>query len=344
MAGEDRAKARALVLYPALQKTPYNFDFFQAIRQLECVHPGLSKVGYSIRPDEDPVYLGQDPSMVFAPSTLSSLTLSKNQGKPRLGTFFFGLLGPNGPLPLHLTEYAHDRLINGHDSTFARFLDVFNHRMLCLFYRAWADVRPAVSFDRPDEDRFGFKVGALFGIGMESLRNRDSIPDVSKLFFSGLFACQTRHPEGLVEIIKEYFKVPAELEEFVGEWMSLPSSSRCYLNRLNEFNQLGQTAVLGMKVWGCQQKFRICIGPVDFSDFQSFLPESKSLESLVMMVKNYIGDELNWDLKMILKRGKIPSASLGGQGRLGWTCWLGNRNEFTYDEALYFSPLNTRLN
>src|SRR6478609_2460492 len=76
------------------------------------------------------------------------------QALPRLYVTFGGMFGPQGPLPLHLTEYARDRIINSADPTFARFLDIFHHRMLSLVYRAWADAQPTVQFDRPESDRF----------------------------------------------------------------------------------------------------------------------------------------------------------------------------------------------
>ena len=62
----------------------------------------------------------------------------------------FGLLGPNGPLPLHLTEYARERLRHAGDPTLSRFLDIFHHRFLALFYRAWAQAQPHVNRDRPE--------------------------------------------------------------------------------------------------------------------------------------------------------------------------------------------------
>ena len=69
---------------------------------------------------------------------------------PRLQVRLFGLLGPNGPLPLHLTEYARERLRHAGDPTLSRFLDLFHHRFLALFYRAWAQAQPTVNHDRPE--------------------------------------------------------------------------------------------------------------------------------------------------------------------------------------------------
>ena len=339
MVAQDRTAARAVRLGRALQKEPYRYDFFQAVRKLECVNLDKPRVGWSLRPVDDPVRLGQQPSLAFAASALASYELAKNGRPPRLSGYFFGLLGPNGPLPTHLTEYAYDRLRNAHDPTFARFLDVFHHRMLTLFYRAWANARPTVSFDRPEGDWFGVYLATLFGLGMESLRNRDAVPDVAKLQYAGLLACQTHHAEGLQAIIEDFFRLPARIKEFVGAWMDLPKNGRCRLGQSPETGTLGLTAIAGARVWGCQQKFRIVLGPVDFAHYQRLLPGGDSLRRLVALVRNYIGDELNWDLNLILKREEVPALKLGGSGRLGWSTWLGRRPAESDADDLMLDPL-----
>ena len=141
-----------------LQQRPYAFDFFEALRRIECAWPALPRLGTATRPADEPVRLGHKPSLDFAPSMLASVTAIDNDRLKILG-YFLGLYGPNGPLPLHLTEYVHDRMTNSRDDTLASFADIFHHRMLALFYRAWANVRPTVHFDRPDRDRFSTLYG-----------------------------------------------------------------------------------------------------------------------------------------------------------------------------------------
>src|SRR5690606_19296656 len=127
-----------LTYFRALKDSPHGFDFFQAMRRIECLHPEKPRLGAGLRPMDEPVRLAQEPSMAFAPASLSSFLLPAGGRPARMEVRFFGLLGPNGPLPLHLTEYARMRLLNAGDATFARFLDMLNHRFLMLFYRAWA--------------------------------------------------------------------------------------------------------------------------------------------------------------------------------------------------------------
>jgi type VI secretion system protein ImpH len=322
MAGEDRAASDAVKLAEALVRRPYEFDFYQAVRRVECAHPDKPRIGQSLRPVDDPIRLAQEPSLGFAPSTVAWYRPATADAPARLGVHFLGLLGPNGPLPLHLTEYARDRMRNSGDPTFVRFLDTFHHRMLSLFYRMWASAQPAVNFDRPESDRFAIYVGALFGIGMPSLRHRDDFPDLAKLHYAGQLAGQTRHGDGLKAILADYFRLPVEVERFIGQWLELPEDSWCRLGALSEVSSLGRSITVGSRTWECQGKFRIEFGPLGYDDYQALLPGSESLKRLVALVRNYIGDELDWDMRLILKKEEVPALQLGGEQRLGWTSWL----------------------
>jgi type VI secretion system protein ImpH len=217
MADDDRAPPHALELYEALRAAPYDFDFFQAIRRIDAANKEKPRLGESPHLADDPVRLGQIPSLIFAPATMASFEPAADGRAARLSSYFFGIFGPSGALPIHLTEYARDRIRNSGDRTFARFVDIFHHRMLSLFYRAWAASQPAVSFDRPGNDRFAAYVASLFGLGLPSLRDRDAMPDLAKLHFAGRLANQTRNAEGLRAMIADYFKLPVEIEQFVGD-------------------------------------------------------------------------------------------------------------------------------
>lgn len=325
MASENREAAYAVALLAALQQTPHAFHFFQALRHLECQYAQQPRLGRSTRLANDPIRLAQEPSLAFAPSTLAAFDPGAVERPPRLFEYFLGLFGPNGPLPLHLTEYARDRLRNHGDPTFARFADIFHHRMLCLFYRAWADTQPTVSYDRPDADRFNVYVGAAFGMGMPSLWHRDAAPDLAKFHHAGRLAGQTRNAEGLEAILGHFFKLPITIQTFISHWLPLSEASRCRLGETPNTGLLGLTAVIGERVWDCQHKFRIVIGPMRLQEFQRFLPGQESLRRLVAWVRTYLGDELLWDVNLVIKKDEIPPLQLGTGAQLGWTTWLASQ-------------------
>lgn len=299
-------------------------DFVQVLRLIENAHPELPRIGASLRPRDDAVRFGQDPSLLFHPSMLAQYSGATADQRARLVVNFFGLTGANGPLPSHLTEYVRDRVRNGGDSTLRAFLDIFHHRLLALFYRARAVAEPAISLDRPDGDRFSVFVGSLFGLGTPALRERDAIGDFAKLHFAGLLANRARPAAGLVAILQAYFKLPVRIEQFSGHWMALPADSWSRLGVAERDNRLGSSMVLGKQVWDCQHKFRLVIGPLDYADHQRFLPGGASLARLLAWVRTYAGLALDWDLRLVLKKEQQPPLKLGGGARVGWSSWLAS--------------------
>ena len=137
MARTQRSADAAVELFAALDDAPGDFDFYQALRLLEAAFPDRPRLGQSQRPNQDAVRLGQQPELSFAPQTIANL--DRGSGTvPHMDVFFFGLFGPNGPMPLHMTEYVRDRERNHDDPTWVSFADMFHHRMMSMFYRASA--------------------------------------------------------------------------------------------------------------------------------------------------------------------------------------------------------------
>jgi type VI secretion system protein ImpH len=324
-------EADALIFFGELAAAPYRYDFYQTLRRIECLHDDKPRWGHALRPVDEPVRLGQDPDLSFAPAPLASFEAHDGQ-VPRLQVRLFGLFGPNGALPIHLTEYAHERLQHAADPTLSRFLDVFHHRFIALFYRAWAQAQPYVNRDRPREDRFAAYVGSFLGMSPAVFRDRDALPDLAKFFHVGALIRQVRNSEGLMHILQHFFRVPVQIEEFVGHWMFLSAGERSFLSSGRA--SLGSGAVLGRSVWDRQHKFRIRLGPLTLEQYESFLPGGAPLRKLIAWVRTYLCFELDWDVRLLLKHDEVPKLSLGGGQRLGWTAWLGHRRAETSADDL----------
>jgi type VI secretion system protein ImpH len=299
-----------------------SYEFYAALRRLECAYADMPRLGRSARSAGDFVRLGQVPSLTFEPGMFAEAE-RRADGRLWLGGVFFGLFGPNGPLPLHLTEYAHDRRHNFRDHTLSRFADIFHHRLLCLFYRGWADSQPTVHNDRPASDRFRAYLGALVGTGQPALRDRDAMPDSAKLFHAGRLAPQVKNPESLRTVLEDFFCERVRIHEFQGEWMRLSDEDRLNLGESPRSGTLGVSTTLGERVWGAQSRFRIAVGAMPFKAFERFLPGSPALGQLSALVRNFVGFELEWDLQLIVDRTQVPGVCLGSGARLGWSSWLG---------------------
>jgi type VI secretion system protein ImpH len=323
MADETRAAFDSVTWLKALAAQPFTFDFHQALRRVETTFRQLPRWGEAAKPRDEALRLGQDPSFDFSPSAVRGFTPPTDNAPPRLTVGFLGLFGPQGPLPLHLTEYARDRIRQAGDHTFASFVDMFHHRMLALFHRAWARSRATVNRDRPDDDRFRTYVGAAFGHGLPSQRNVDAVPDRAKLYFAGLFGLASRPPDGLRAVLSGFFANPVQVREYMGEWLVIHDGDRFRLGHSPEVSSLGRSTVLGRRVFSRSHKFRVVMGPLREADFSRFLPGSPGLAQLVALVTAYAGPQLAWDLELIPEVDALTQLRLGQDGRLGLTALLG---------------------
>lgn len=336
----------AAELLRALAERAYGFDFYQALRRIECAYRDRPRWGMAQFPGEEPLRLGQEVSLAAAPATLSRLAPASDTRPARLHGYFLGMLGPNGPLPLHLTDYARQRAYLSGDASLVSFLDMFHHRLLALFYRAHAASEPAYQRDRPEADRFASYVAALIGLGMPGLRDRDEIPDDAKLYYAGLLAPHTRNASGLRALIEDFFRLPARIEELIGEWVTLPRSQGWQLGLRGrrdgaELGKLGKTALVGTRVWLRQHRFRVVLGPLRREQFRAFLPGSQGLRRLTALVRTYVGDELKWDVRLTLLREAVKPLQLGAKGQLGRTSWLVARAHAERWEDLIVDPFRS---
>src|ERR1700751_58544 len=274
MAEPDRQTSYSL----EITASPHSFNFYRAVRLLEAEFRERPRVGNSVRLEEDFLRLSQIPSLSFAPSTLEGA--EQLEKAIRMFVNFLGMFGPNGPLPQHLTDFARDRYRNAHDRTLVRFMDIFQHRMLSFFYRAWAINQKSVDFDRPNESRYAEYFGGLFGIGMPGLRDRDTVPDRAKIFFSGRLAAQTRNAEGLEAILEDFFGLPTEMQEFTGFWMEIPFENQCRLGESPETGSLGVNTIAGARKYEAQLKFRIRMGPMELDDLRRLVPTGDGFKTL----------------------------------------------------------------
>lgn len=303
-------------------------DFYQALRRIEAAHPDWPRLGEALRPADEPVRVSQPAEMSFAPTPVVSVERPNGGGPVRLSQRIFGLTGPNGPLPLHLTELARDRSQHHDDPTLAAFLNTLSHRFSLLFYRAWAQAQPTLSLDRAADHGFAFRLGALVGIGEPGLTGRDAAGDDAKLSFAGRLSRQVRDADGLANWCRLQLNLPLQVVQWQGHWMSLGREERTRLGQ-RRGQALGVGAVLGAQVWDVQHKFRVVIGPLNRDQFDALLPGGKDLARLKAMVRQWVGLEFEWDVQLKLAREHVPPLHLAPPQpnpqtpRLGRSTWLG---------------------
>jgi type VI secretion system protein ImpH len=315
--------------------TPYEFDFFQAVRLLHLMLDDRPGVGRIAKPDEEPVRFKVRQSLEFPPSSIHSL--SSEADPPRMTVTFLGLTGVQGVLPHHYTEHILARA-QSKDFAMAEFFDLFNHRMLSLFYRAWEKHQFPVRFQaaaaKHETDEFTQYLFDWIGMGTAKLQGRLAVEDRALLRYAGLLGQMPRSAVALKEILRDYFGVDVEIEQFVGAWYTLQSDDQCDLAAEGMNNQLGEGAIAGDAVWDPQARFRVRLGPLDLSTFLAFLPDRRAVQELRDLVRFYAGPIMQFDLQLILKGEEVPWSQLGDDSaagpRLGWCGWL-KTGEFPQD-------------
>ena len=311
---------------------PYRFAFFQAVRLLERIYADRAPVGQDADATREVVRFRTRPTLSFPACEIHDLTQDPQQdgAAPEMMVSFMGAIGPLGILPHQYTELVMDRA-RYQDTALWSFLDIFNHRMISLFYRVWEKYHFPIAYERTGEDQFTMYLFDLIGMGTNGLRDRLSFRDQGLLFYSGLIAQRPHSAIAMGAIVGDYFGAPANVVQFPGEWLKLEDN----VTSLGSANsQLGVSTIAGDRVWSDQSKFRLRIGPVSLKKFNSFLPVGSAYKPLTEMVRLLAGLEFEYDVQLSLKRDEVPFFVLGSDpngARLGWTSWL-KTSDFSKDD------------
>lgn len=321
-----------------LMVAPWRYDLFTLLRRIDAQAGERYPLGRAPLPRFEPLRIGQKPSLGFAPATLAGV--SKRQGAPLydVSILSFGLFGPNGPLPVHLTEYARERIDHHQDDTLTAFTDLFHHRLALLFYRAWADAQPTVSLDRADNRRFEQYVASLIGMGQPGQLEKGSLSPHARFALAGHLTRNGRDAEGLAKILAHYFGVPVHIAENVPQWMPLSPRERARLQGGRHAPRLGESAFLGSAVRDVSHKFCINVGPLDLMTYRQFLPGERVATRVRDWVRQYLGIEYSWSLRLFLQHEDVVGTALGGSERLGYSAWLGAQPQPVSRGDLVFSP------
>ena len=360
----------------------YAFDFFQAVRLLQMLEPGRAPVGGTALPATEVVRFRTLVSLNFPSCTIYDLEKGASPDQPHAMTVtFMGLMGANGVLPRHYTELLlriRRDSKNPEKNVLRDWFDLYNHRLLSLFFQAWAKYRFWVAYERGEANRlqpdpFTACLYSLIGLGLPALRNRlhlgvmeeadgkrrerilTRVDDRVLLYYSGLLAHRPRCAVGLAGMLEDYLGLPVEVCQFHGQWLVLGRDNESRLGTPNGNSELGVNLVVGERVWDVQSMIRIRVGPLTAVQFQEFMPdrtpmpERKVFFHLVHLVRLYIGPELDFDVQLILKAEEVGECQLpeqtGDGPQLGWNSWITSQAlPADADDAVFDGVLVVRIN
>ncbi|MBP7241242.1 type VI secretion system baseplate subunit TssG [Amaricoccus sp.] len=307
---------------------PGGLEASELLRRLER---GGGRFGHAGPPAREPARLGQHLRLAFATRDVAEAVVGAAGRPARVVVVSPGLLGPEGPLPLHLTGWVLERLSQRwfaggaeggatSDTTFLDFANMLQHRQIALFYRAWADARPEVQAERAGGGRPRAIVGALAGMGLPGAEDAEF--GSLRLAFAPALARQVQGPERLTGLLAAALRVPVALGEFVGAWTWIPARLQTRLGGAGA--ALGRGATTGPRTFRRQDRVEVRLGPLAWPEFERFLPGGPGLATLAAATRRILGDTLEVAARLALRPGEVPAARLGAT-RLGRDGWLAPR-------------------
>lgn len=321
-----------LAMLEVLRKEPFKFGFFEAVRLFQQMLPGRKPVGQFYKPASETLRFTGNPSFSFPASEVQELNLDDDPDVPaKMKVNFLGLSAPTGILPTPYTELILERA-QRKDHVLRDFLDLFNHRIISLFYRAWEKHHFFVSFELRTRDSVSPIILSLLGMGTKGLEQRQGVPDRAFIFYAGLLAQKPRCAQNLKQLLEDYFEVDVEVEQFIGKWIPLGETDQTALDESqSSAERLGFGAVVGDEVWDQQSTVRVKLGPLTLDQYLGFLPreESTAYADLKALLKFWANDQLDFEVQLILKRDDTPElhfdSHTASEPLLGWTTWVKNR-------------------
>jgi type VI secretion system protein ImpH len=319
-----------------------SIEFFQLVRLLHRLYPERKGVAELARPEQEVARFAGSSSLGFPRSEVARLDPPTGDQPAKVVVNFLGLTGPQGVLPLEYSCLVDDRVRHG-DTGLRDFLDIFNHRMLSLFYRAWEKSHFFAAQERGGDDRLSEYLGALCGLGPPETRAALPPEHESMLFYIGLLGPQQRSATALEQLIGDYFDVGVTVEQFTGGWYALDAETQCAVgDERGASEQLGLGIVIGDAVYDPQAAARIRLGPLSRERYDEFLPGGNARRELRDVVRLFIGDSLDFELQLILNADEVPPCRIGDPAAplaLGWYTWLDTKSRRASDPDDTVHPL-----
>ncbi|WP_097460380.1 type VI secretion system baseplate subunit TssG [Mangrovitalea sediminis] len=323
---------------PDYLETAQEEDVFQAIQMLEqhlltrASRAGLPKngVGSLQLPDRETLRFKATPGVSYPGANITAVDLPEEPGKPaEVFVSFMALTGFNGILPRHYSELISERLRH-RDRALADFLDLFNHRLVSLFYRAWQKHRLPVRFRYDDSNTVHGMVQALSGQHAESF-------DPTLAYYCALIQRTPRNAGNLERILSDMLGCPVRLEQFVGRWLDIPGRDQTRASRHHQFNRLGDDLILGGRTWNTQSHICIHIEPRTREDADGLCPGGSRLPKLQNVIRHYLGEPISFSLRVSIESRNADTVALGRpSARIGRSSWLSAHSERTAQRSVHF--------
>lgn len=297
----------------ALSARPGHYSFYAAVRRIEQLSPSCPRIGSRGASLTPAVHFAQVPHLHFPPSELFDYTTTANSSAGTLQVYFFGFFGPNGALPLALTEHVHERSRHYYDLTMQRFADIFHDRLISLFYRAGTCSQAAVSYDRRDDDPLSTAAASLAGV--PAAPEASPLPPHAPISHARELA-EKNKARPLRRLLEQFFGLPVSICQHTPCYLPISEDARCLLGRAGT-GELGRTSLLGDRQRSISDCITLHIGPISYGQYCRFLPGSTGYRRLQTWLRLMSSRPLSWQLHFLITSASIPAPALNASCQLG---------------------------
>jgi type VI secretion system protein ImpH len=312
-------------LVALLAREGRRFGFFQAVQLLHRLMPGKVPVGELGPPASEPIRFLHDPRLIFHAREIESVrmhSLEDGGARAEMTTTFLGLFGASSPLG---TVFAEEvlRAEAGDETSLRAFYDLFDHRLISLYYRALKKYRFEAAFSAGSSDRFTGRMMAFVGVDLGGVVPSRGLPPFELLALAPLLAMRSRSARTMKLIVERLLQGPrVEVEQFALRRVQIREEDRCMLGRSN--NALSANFAIGTSVADRSSRFRVIVGPVDYATYQSLMPGGDRHAILRDIILQLAPAHLEPELEVVLTTEHVPRFQLGRErgSRLGATTRL----------------------
>jgi type VI secretion system protein ImpH len=309
----------------SLEKNPERFEFFQAIRILQL---SLRKTSH-IDPESalgEEIRFCSSLSLAFPAGEIESIRikhpiiddeldpLKKPSSKRyRLCPTMIGLTGPLGALPVVYTQGLSAQVTIKQDSAAASFLDLFNNRLISLFFKAATRFSLPLQYEIKGRHAYLDHLHAL--AGYTPTDTSEHTIDEAFAQFGGLIQGQQVSGESLRQVLSSYLDEQVTVDQFIPEWFKIPKDQQTCLG--GSFAQLGQTTFCGARVLQIDSRIRLNIGPLSQEAYDALLPNGKSHIAIKQLLTRWCSPTTSIEIMLILDKSVVTAMQLGNVSNRG---------------------------
>jgi len=305
---------------------------WKAERQLINNHSGYHRVGHDGWPNKEVVRFRSSQNLGFAGQDLVRVETSREDDGTILHemmTDLMGLTGARGALPACFTERVLEQVRERSPAT-RDFLDLFNHRLISLFYRSWEKTQPSVHQERPDPDIFTRILKSLTGCEQNW-----------QLYYGAAFARRARSASTLRSVLEDIVGMSVEVRTLRGEWAPLAREDQSVLPGRKQPEGQHATlgcAVLGSRVWMADKGLDVVFSPKSREQLVSVLPGGVYSKTVSQVAQQLVSGQMRVRYRLSARAAHLTHTVLGRHGRLGADSFIGARPESVKVVEVSFKP------